>query len=80
MDGSDFNWNKNSDEAAREDLLQAIEMGIAAIRTKIITGGLEKGSLADLLRLLDVRKELKGDQPRHITVRWIEDEWEALTE
>jgi hypothetical protein len=80
MDGSDFYRNKTSEQAAGADLLQAIELGIEEIRKKIITANFEKGLLADLVRLLDLRKELSGDQPRNITVRWIDDECEAWTD
>lgn len=42
------------------------------------TGG--KCSVGDLVRLLQLRKELKVEEPRNVTVRWIEACKETLNE
>lgn len=44
------------------------------------TGSSVKGSVTDLIRLLQLRKELEGERPRKVTVRWIGEECDNSTE
>ena len=39
-----------------------------------------KASLGDFIRLLQLQKELVGEQPREITVTWVEPEEETCSE
>lgn len=70
--------NKPPEETAQPQLLlEAVDAGIKAMTDalKDNTKGTVKGSIGDLIRLMQLRKELADEQPRHITVRWIgEDE------
>ena len=53
-------------------LLEAVDAAILAIQTKLgAKDGGEKISLTDLAKLLQLRKELEGERPRRINVRWI---------
>jgi hypothetical protein len=44
------------------------------MKESLKTKGCEKGSLSDLIRLLQLRKELDAERPRHISVRWIDED------
>lgn len=55
------------------DLLDVIEMAIAQMQSKLKATESTKGSLTDLVRLLQLRKELEGDRPRQVSARWIEE-------
>ncbi len=48
----------------------AINAALSALRTK--NDGTVKTSIADLVRLLQLRKELGTEKPRKITIRWID--------
>jgi hypothetical protein len=76
MSSSDASRNTTSEETeTNADLLGAVNAGIEKMRLQLT--GTEKGTgtVTDLIRLLQLRKELDGDRPRHVTVRWIgEDE------
>jgi len=63
------NGNQTPQEA--EQLLGAIDAAIASIGKHLREEGGVKGSLTDLVRLLQLRKELGAEDPRNITVRWI---------
>jgi hypothetical protein len=81
MDSEDVGKYKTSKETGSGDLLVAIGAAIKMIEDQLKTTGCEKGSLTDLVRLLQLRKELEGDLPRRINARWIdEDEWKTLTD
>jgi len=81
MDGSDSSSNQTPEEAENTELLGAIDTAIKAIETQLKEKSKDsaKGSVADLVRLLQLRKELAADRPRHVSVRWI-DECEKSTE
>jgi len=67
---------KTSGETEDLSLLSAIDSAILAMKKTLTDKGIEKGSLSDLIRLLQLRKELDGERPRHVSARWIdEDEW-----
>jgi hypothetical protein len=77
MSRSDVHTNKTSEETGNNaDLLAAVDAGIEKMRQQLIGNGQEKGvgTIADLVRLLQLRKELEGDRPRHITARWIDED------
>jgi hypothetical protein len=59
------------------ELLDAVDTAIQLIQAKLLTPDGAKGSLTDLVRLLQLRKELEGDRPRQINARWIEEEDEC---
>jgi len=61
------------------DLLDAVDTAIQLIQAKLKTNDGAKGSLTDLVRLLQLRKELEGDRPRQVTARWIEEKDECKT-
>ncbi len=67
---------KPSGETEDAGLLSAIDSAILAMKNSLTAKGIEKGSLSDLIRLLQLRRELEGERPRHVSARWIdEDEW-----
>ena len=75
MKNADKSVNKTSEETGNEtDLLGAIDAGIEKMRLQLIGQEKGAGTLADLVRLLQLRKELEGDRPRNITVRWIDED------
>ena len=61
------------------DLLDTIDAAIQLMQTKLAGSGETKGSLTDLVRLLQLRKELEGDRPRQVSARWIEEKDECKT-
>ena len=65
--------NETSGETQDGELLGAVDKAIQLIQTQLQTNGSEKVSLTDLVRLLQLRKELAGDRPRHISARWIDE-------
>ena len=62
------------EDKLNSDLVAAIDAGIKVMRDKIGVDGADKTLLTDLVRLLQLRKELEGERPREIHVRWIEEE------
>lgn len=63
-----------SKETENGSLLEAIDTGIEAMRQHLADKGFEKGSLSDLVRLLQLRKELGTEKPLQICARWVGDE------
>jgi hypothetical protein len=55
-----------------EGILRDVDAAIGNIRGKLRSDDL-KGSLADLVRLLQLRQELAVTQPRRVTVRWVDE-------
>jgi hypothetical protein len=77
MDSADVGKNKTSGEtesAEGLDLLETIDVAIEAMKVSLRSKGCEKGSLSDLIRLLQLRKELDAERPRHVSVRWIDED------
>ena len=77
MESADVGKDKTSGEtesAESLDLLAAVDAAIKAMKDSLTTKGCEKGSLSDLIRLLQLRKELDAERPRHISVRWIDED------
>jgi hypothetical protein len=74
MDRSDKAHNKTSEETVNAQLLTSIDVAITAMGAALKAKGCEKGSLTDLVRLLQLRKELEGERPRHVTARWIDED------
>jgi len=82
MDSGDSGKNKTSGETenGNRDLLGAIDTAILAMQGLLKTKGAASGSLTDLVRLLQLRKELEGDRPRHVSARWVDDECRTLND
>lgn len=55
----------------REYRARIVRRAIDALAQKVETGTVT-GTLADLVRLLQLEKELGGDEPREVTVRWVD--------
>jgi hypothetical protein len=65
-----------------DNLLAAIDAAIKSI-TKMLTARAEEDedvdwSLADLLKLLQVRRELVGEQPKEVYAYWVDDPEDRL--
>ena len=78
MDGLNSNKQKTSEETVSAesdespDLLATVDAAILAMNKSLKEKGCEKGSLSDLVRLLQLRKELEQERPRRVSVRWID--------
>ena len=59
---------RKSGDGMAEVLNQAIEK----IRKDLETGAL-KGSVSDLIRLMQLRNEIKGSRPQQVTARWVDE-------
>jgi hypothetical protein len=57
--------------ANKSDVTEAIDRAIESIQEKLATEDL-KPSVTDLVRLLQLRRDLSEEQPKQVTVRWIE--------
>jgi len=55
-------------------LLDVVQKAIGAISQHLSTKTEEKGSITDLIRLLQLRRELEEEKPRSVSARWVEDE------
>jgi hypothetical protein len=55
-------------------LAEAVDAAISKIQGKLGSEDM-KGSVSDLVRLLQLRKELNDAQPSKVTVGWV-DEWQ----
>jgi hypothetical protein len=55
-------------------LAEAVDAAISNIQSRLGKDDM-KGSVADLVRLLQLRKELNDTQPQKVTVGWV-DEWQ----
>ena len=68
-------------KASGDDIVSldtAVETAITAM-TRLLNGDAAvRGSVTDLIRLLQLRKEMEAERPRKVTVRWI-DECEKST-
>jgi len=74
MSSSDASKNKTSEETEiNAGLLRAVDAGIEKMRQQLTGETKMTGTVTDLIRLLQLRKELEGDRPRHITARWIDE-------
>lgn len=58
-------------EPEENDKAKLIEMAIQKIEKKLGSDEV-KASIGDFIRLLQLQKEFYGDQPRQVTVTWIE--------
>ncbi len=58
-------------EPEENDKARLIEMAIQKIEKKLASDEV-KASIGDFIRLLQLQKEFYGDQPRQVTVTWIE--------
>ncbi len=53
-----------------ERIITAIDEALATISTKINTDGMK---IADVVKLLQLRKELAASRPRYMSIRWIDE-------
>jgi hypothetical protein len=77
MDSADVGKDKTSGETeivGSLDLLATVDVAIEAIKVSLKGKVCEKGAISDLIRLLQLRKELDAERPRHISVRWIDED------
>ena len=74
--GEEVSEGEEKERALRGDVGVAVDVAIAsavaAIQLQATKEG-NKSTIADLVRLLQLRKELDGERPRKITARWIEE-------
>ena len=65
------------EDLATEKLAAAVESAIAGIQERLANLAADsqdaKLSMSDLVKLLELRKQLQGERPRTISVRWIDD-------
>jgi len=61
------------------DIATLVDKAIRCFESTIDGAG-GKCSVGDLVRLLQLRKELAGDTPGNVTVRWVEECDETSTE
>jgi hypothetical protein len=54
-------------------LLDVVDRAIGAVSRYLSSKTEEKGSITDLIRLLQLRRELEEEKPRSVSARWIED-------
>ena len=64
---------KPDPEPESGDIRTAVATAIEALRRQISTTDGVKGTVTDLIRLLQLQKELEGDKPRHVAARWVEE-------
>ena len=55
-----------------EGIRKDVDMAIGNVRKGLRSQDI-KGSLSDLVRLLQLRQELAVQQPRQVTVRWVDE-------
>ena len=64
---------KNLRDRISEKRIKIIEEMLASIEEKInIAGQSEKATLSDYIRLLQLRSEMDGIEPKEVSVQWIE--------
>ena len=65
------------DDQSDERLMKAVESAIDVIQERFANLAEDtqqnKYSVSDLVRLLQLRTQLRGERPRNITVRWIDE-------
>jgi hypothetical protein len=75
-DWKDVPEGQSGDEQLPEELspeeriVTAIDEALATISTKINTDGMK---IADVVKLLQLRKELANSRPRYMTIRWVDE-------
>jgi hypothetical protein len=59
----------------RRELLIVIDKAIVAIRHKLSQDQtkIEKGTIAEFVRLLQLRREIEEEMPRRVTARWVQE-------
>lgn len=60
-----------SEEREQDDKAKLIEMAIRKMEKKLASDEV-KASIGDFIRLLQLQKDFYGDQPRQVTVTWVE--------
>ncbi len=58
-------------EQQENDKAKLIEMAIQKMEKKLASDEV-KASIGDFIRLLQLQKDFYGDQPRQVTVTWVE--------
>jgi hypothetical protein len=74
-DGEKKEESKGAHDQRLGRVASAIDDAIDNIREKLTSEDL-RASVSDLVRLIQLRKELTDDAPRQVTVRWVE-EWNS---
>jgi hypothetical protein len=72
MDGDGLSDENTSREAESEVILAAIDAAIKGMQQQLKSDTTAKVSLTDLVRLLQLRKEMEGDRPRRVSARWVD--------
>jgi hypothetical protein len=55
-------------------LLDVVDRAIGAVSRRLRSKTEEKASITDLIRLLQLRRELEEERPRTVSARWVEDQ------
>jgi hypothetical protein len=71
--------NASNQKETRKRQAKVIDKMLEMFEEKVVAKDL-KTTLSDFIRLLQLQKELEEEQPREITVTWIEPEAEHLSE
>ena len=71
LSNEDLSIEQTPPDQATEQLAAAVESAIGAIQERLTGPQDLKWSVSDLLKLVQLRKDLRGDIPRSITVRWV---------
>jgi len=56
------------EQSPEERIIEAIDAAVAKLSTKIDVEGLKP---ADLIKLLQLRKELVAGRPKYVSIRWV---------
>jgi hypothetical protein len=67
--------SEGTHERRLRGVASAIDEAIDNIREKLTSEDL-RASIGDLVRLIQLRKELSDEAPKQVTVRWVE-EWNS---
>ena len=73
MDQSHLTRRKTPEEVEIEEMMASVNEAIQALRGRLKDKDQVKAAVTDLLKLLQLRKELEEERPRHISVRWIDE-------
>lgn len=61
------------------DIANLVEKAIRSFKDTLDSAG-AKYSVGDLVRLVQLRKELTGEEPGNVTVRWVDECRETLSD
>ena len=72
MDSANVSGNEKP-EVRGEEFIEAVDIAINSLKDQIKTPAGVKGTISDLIRLLQLRKELAGERKQKIKARWVEE-------